>query len=101
MLEFITDNYFIIMIVSLFLIFALIGYIIDSSINKKKGDEPDEIIEVTTDIPETAPAIEVNIVSEEEVEEAPSAQDEDMAEESAQADAVNQIPEIEEPEDNN
>ena len=46
MLKFITSHYLIIMIVSLFLIFALIGYLIDSIRNKKddiRVDKKDEI----------------------------------------------------------
>lgn len=82
MINFITEHYLIIMIVSLFLIFALIGYIIDSSRNKKRGEDTTTFDEV-----EDAPIVEETPIIEEEpiVEE--------VKEETA-------IPEIEEPEDN-
>lgn len=42
MKEFIVDHYLLIMIVAAFLIFALLGYIIDTTRNKKKGDTVNE-----------------------------------------------------------
>lgn len=39
MVDFVVDNYLLIIIITVFLIFALIGYIIDSSKNKKNKEE--------------------------------------------------------------
>ena len=39
MVDFIANNYLIILLITVFLIFALIGYLIDSSKNKKNKEE--------------------------------------------------------------
>jgi len=46
--EFIVDHYLLIMIVAAFLIFALIGYIIDTARNNNKGNNVNELKEENT-----------------------------------------------------
>lgn len=90
MLEFIKDHYLIIMIVLLFLIFALIGYIIDSIKNKKRNNQIQEAdVEITEEIGEPEVALENN-------EEGP--QVEEPTEEETVEDIKEKIPEVEETE---
>lgn len=90
MLEFIKDYYLIIMIVLLFLIFALIGYIIDSIKSKKRNNQIQEAdAEVTEEIGEPEVTLENN-------EEGP--QVEEPTEEETVEDIKEKIPEVEETE---
>ncbi|MDD2505105.1 MAG: hypothetical protein PHF21_02395 [Bacilli bacterium] len=57
MLEFIINNYLIIMIISLFLIFALIGYIIDS-FRIQKREESKEVI-LNEEVPASEEELEI------------------------------------------
>lgn len=73
MREFIVDHYLFIMIVAAFLIFALIGYIIDSTRNKKKDTrdvlEEENVLLIDDTIPEVQEEIkEIPATSEDIVD---------------------------------
>ena len=105
MLEFLVDHYLIIMIVSVFLIFALIGYIIDQTRNKKRNDKTEQILETKEDIPDELNEPE-QVLEETGVEE----QAETVVPETPKSEEIqaivepvvteNMIPEVEESEDN-
>lgn len=77
MKEFIVDHYLFIMIVAAFLIFALIGYIIDSTKNNKKDEnkkisEEENILLSENTIPEVQEVEPEVVVAENVVELSPS-----------------------------
>lgn len=77
-MEFIAKNYFLIIIIAAFLLFALIGYLVDTDKKRKKGDNDkstkrqeivnDELEEQTPENESFIPEIE-EIKEEEEPEE--------------------------------
>ena len=69
MIEFITDHYLIIMGVAVFLVFALIGFLIDSLRNKNKENNVVENHEVASDVYEISVAEENENPVFDEVEE--------------------------------
>ena len=80
MKDFITNNYLIVIAVAIFLIFALIGYIVDSSRNKKlnkdalNSPEPDtNEVPKTEEVPkvEEVPIVEEQATVKEEITEVP------------------------------
>ena len=88
MKEFIVDHYLLIMIVAAFLIFALLGYIIDTTRNKKKGDivnQPEEENMLLTEnmVPDVQPEVEEseeNIVNLESSPQIPEIDNADIKE---------------------
>ncbi len=75
MTEFITKNYTLIVIVAAFLIFALIGYAVDSTKNKKNKEsdlltKPND--EVDVNMIKTEPNITEDVTSAPVMDEAPS-----------------------------
>lgn len=77
MREFIVDNYLFIMVIIAFLIFALIGYIIDSTRNNKKGEdnkktEEENVLLSENTIPEVQEVEPEVVVAENVVELSPS-----------------------------
>ena len=90
MLEFIIDHYLISMVVAVFFIFALIGYIVDNLRNKKREAKVEEILEVRDETPEE--------ISEPALEESLEPEEENIEEE--QEVIVDMIPEVEEIQDN-
>ncbi|MDD2409367.1 MAG: hypothetical protein PHD03_01445 [Bacilli bacterium] len=63
MKEFIVDHYLLIMIVAAFLVFALLGYIIDTTRNKKKDDtvnqsKEENMLLTENSVPDIQPEVE-------------------------------------------
>lgn len=106
MLEFIVDNYLIVLIIAFFLIFALIGYIVDSIRNKRREEATKQVLETNEEIPsliEVEEEIEIEEVPEIIVEETINVEEEPIIppeiEEPVAQTVKETIPEIEEPEE--
>lgn len=93
MMDFIVDNYYIIIVVAAFLIFALIGYIVDTLKNKNKVETTEtENDNIETDI------IEEKIVDEETEEKTNDNVNITVPESTENQEII--IPEVENEEDN-
>ncbi len=73
MKEFIGDHYLFIMIIAAFLVFALIGYIIDSTRNKKKAEaveglKENNVLLTENIVPEVQPEEVENVTNESQPE---------------------------------